>query len=303
MKRLEGKIFNIMKYSIHDGPGIRTAVFFKGCPLSCQWCHNPESQNFEQEIMYWPERCLGCGKCLEVCPSGAIMSEQGRLSYLRDKCQVCGNCCEACPAGVRELVAKSMTVQEVMTEIEKDIIFYDESGGGVTFSGGEAVMQPAFLLELLRECWKKEIHTAVETCGFLQPESLQAMSAIADLFLYDLKLVDRRRHQEFTGVSNELILENLCWLAEHHPRVIVRVPVIPGVNDDEQSISQIGEFIASLKRVPEIHCLPYHKAGVEKYRRLGRLYQLPDILPPDQETLEQIVKKLEQYGLKVQIGG
>lgn len=303
MNLITGKVFNIMKYSIHDGPGIRTAVFFKGCPLNCQWCHNPESQKFEQELMYWPERCLGCGKCLEACPNGAITSEQGSLRFLREQCQVCGKCCTACPAGVRELVAKEMKVDEVMSEIEKDVIFYDESGGGVTFTGGEAVMQTSFLQELLKECRKREIHTAVETCGFFKLEILQTISVNVNLFLYDLKIIDSQKHQRFTGVPNQLIIENLRWLAEHHPRVVVRVPIIPGVNADEESIAQIGQFVASLKRVPEIHCLPYHKAGLEKYRRLARTYQLPDIVPPKQEAMEQVVNRLEQFGLKVKIGG
>ncbi|OLN29178.1 Pyruvate formate-lyase activating enzyme [Desulfosporosinus metallidurans] len=300
---VEGKIVNIMKYSIHDGPGIRTTVFFKGCPLNCQWCHNPESQGFGQELMYWPDRCIGCGQCLEICSNGAVISTAGKLEYLRDQCLACGACCKACHAGVRELVAKTMSVSEVMAEIEKDLIFYDESGGGVTFSGGEAVMQPVFLLEMLKECRKKEIHTAVETCGYVNLEFLQMISDYVDLFLYDLKLMDRQKHQDFTGVPNVLILDNLRWLVEHHPRIIVRVPIIPGINDDEENLSQLGNFVASLKRVTELHILPYHKAGVDKYQRLGLAYLLSDIQSPDNERMEQIVGQLEQFGLKVKIGG
>lgn len=299
----KGKIINIMKYSIHDGPGIRTTVFFKGCPLNCQWCHNPESQSFGQELMYRPDRCIGCGQCLETCPNGAIVSMSGKLEYLRDQCQVCGACCKVCHAGVRELVEKTMSVSEVMAEIEKDLVFYDESGGGVTFSGGEAVMQPVFLLEMLKECRKKEIHTAVETCGYVNLEFLQTISDYVDLFMYDLKLMDSQKHQRVTGVPNERILENLSWLAEHHPKVIVRVPVIPGINDEEENLHQIGDFVASLKQVLELHLLPYHKAGVDKYQRLGLTYLLPDIQAPDHERMEQIAGILEQYGLKVKIGG
>ncbi|MDP4160440.1 MAG: glycyl-radical enzyme activating protein [Bacillota bacterium] len=298
-----GKIFDIMKYSIHDGPGIRTTVFFKGCPLHCQWCHNPESQRFEQELMYWPDRCIGCGQCLEVCPNGAVTSEAGKFEYLRDKCFACGACSTVCHAGVRELVAKTMSVSDVMAEIEKDLIFYDESGGGVTFSGGEAIMQPVFLLEVLKECRKKEIHTAVETCGYVKLESLQMISDYVDLFLYDLKLMDTKKHQEFTGAPNELILGNLRWLAEHHPQVIVRVPIIPTINDDEENLSQLGEFVASLRRVTKLHILPYHNAGSDKYRRLGRRYLLPGIQPPDNERMEKIKGQLEQFGLNIKIGG
>ena len=300
---IDGKIINLMKYSIHDGPGIRTTVFFKGCPLSCQWCHNPESQSLGQELMYWPERCIGCGQCLENCPNGAVVALEGKLAYLRDQCQACGACCQVCHAGVRELAAKTMSVSEVMAELEKDLVFYDESGGGVTVSGGEAFMQPVFLLELLKGCRKKEIHTTLETCGYVNPELLQSMSHLVDLFLYDIKLMDSQKHQGVTGVPNELILANLRWLAEHHPQVIVRVPIIPGINDDQETLQQIGEFVASLKRIREIHILPYHKAGSDKYQRLGRIYQLPDLQPPDNQRMEQIKGQLEQCGLKIKIGG
>ena len=303
MDLVKGKIFNIMKYSIHDGPGIRTTIFFKGCPLNCQWCHNPESQGFAQELMYRPDRCVGCGQCLEICPSGATISIEGKPRYLRDNCVACGECCKVCHVGVRELVAKTLSVSEVMAEIEKDLIFYDESGGGVTFSGGEAVLQSEFLLEILKNCQKKEIHTAVETCGFVNLESLQMISNYVDLFLYDLKLMDSGKHQDVTGVPNELILTNLRWLAEHHPNVIVRVAIIPGVNDDAENLRQTGEFVASLKRVAEIHCLPYHKTGVDKYQRLGLKYRLPDLQSPDNEHMLGIARKLAEFGLKVKIGG
>ena len=253
--------------------------------------------------MYWPERCIGCGQCLEKCPNGAVVALEGKLAYLRDQCQACGACCQVCHAGVRELAAKTMSVSEVMAELEKDLVFYDESGGGVTVSGGEAFMQPVFLLELLKECRKKEIHTTLETCGYVNSELLQSMSHLVDLFLYDIKLMDSQKHQGVTGVPNELILANLRWLAEHHPQVIVRVPIIPGINDDQETLQQIGEFVASLKRIREIHILPYHKAGSDKYQRLGRMYQLPDLQPPDNQRMEQIKGQLEQCGLKIKIGG
>ena len=300
---VKGKIFNIMKYSIHDGPGIRTTVFFKGCPLNCQWCHNPESQGFGQELMYRPDRCVGCGQCLEICPNGATISAEEKLGFLRDKCLVCGKCCTVCHAGVRELVAKTMSVSEVMSEIEKDLIFYDESGGGVTFSGGEALMQPEFLLEILKSCRKKEIHTVVETCGFVGLDTLKSISEYVDLFLYDIKLMDSEKHQVLTGVPNELIFSNLRWLAEHQAKVIVRLAIIPGINDDEENIRLTGELVESLKQVNEIHCLPYHKAGVDKYERLGLMYLLPDLQSPDNKSMGEIASKLERFGLKVKVGG
>ncbi|MDQ7094483.1 glycyl-radical enzyme activating protein [Desulfosporosinus sp. PR] len=292
-----------MKYSIHDGPGIRTAVFFKGCPLNCQWCHNPESQRYDQELFYWPDRCIGCGQCLANCPNGAIRTLSGKLEFRRDLCKVCGACCKVCHAGARSLVAKRMSVSEVMAEVEKDLIFYDESGGGVTFTGGEAMMQPAFLAELLKACRKKEIHTAVETCGFVKPEILQTISAEADLFLYDLKLMDSQKHQAYTGAANDLVLANLRWLAERQAEVLVRVPVIPGCNDDQENLHQLGEFLTSLPRVKELHLLPYHRAGVDKYKRLGREYLLPEVQAPENEQMERIKETLEEYGLKVKIGG
>lgn len=292
-----------MKYSIHDGPGIRTAVFFKGCPLNCLWCHNPESQKYDQELFYWPDRCIGCGQCLASCVNDAIRLAEDQLIFYRTQCQACGDCCKVCHAGARDLAAKTMSVSQVMAEIEKDLVFYDESGGGVTFSGGEALMQPVFLTELLKECQKKEIHTAVETCGYAKPEILHTISPFVNLFLYDLKLMDSQRHQHYTGVPNELILDNLRWLTEHHPKVHVRVPIIPGCNDDKENLHQLGEFVASLKRIQELHLLPYHRAGVDKYKRLGLEYQLPEIQVPENEQMEKIKMELERYGLKVKIGG
>lgn len=300
---LMGKVFNIMKYSIHDGPGIRTTVFLKGCPLNCQWCHNPEGQGLDQELMYRPDRCIGCGRCIEMCPNGAVILSEGKLVYHRDQCQACGQCCKTCHAGVRELVAKTMSMEEVMAEIEKDLIFYDESGGGVTFSGGEALLQPDFMLEILKKCRTKEIHTAVETCGFVKLDSLKTISNYVNLILYDLKIMDSRKHQDVTGAPNELILANLLWLAKNYPQVIVRVAIIPGINDDEENLSKMGEFIASLKSVQDVHIFPYHKTGVEKYQRLGLEYLLSDLNSPDDERMAQIARKLEQFGLKVKIGG
>lgn len=299
----KGRIFNIMKYSIHDGPGIRTTVFFKGCPLQCQWCHNPEGQRFDQELIYRPDKCIGCGQCLSICPNKAVENIEGQLHYLKDKCLACGECCSVCHTGARELAGKAMSLQDVMTEIEKDLIFYDESGGGVTFSGGEAMMQADFLMEILKECRKKDIHTAVETAGFVKNETMKDISPYVDLFLYDLKLMDSSKHQNFTGVPNQLILDNLSWLSENHPKVIVRVAIIPGINDDEDNLQQIGKLVSGLKGVKEIHCLPYHKAGVDKYQRFGREYCLSGLNSPNDERMSEIAQKLEHFGLTVKIGG
>lgn len=290
-----GTVFDIMKYSIHDGPGIRTTVFLKGCPLHCLWCHNPESQSGAREIMFREDRCIGCGDCLKACPNEAVTNS--------DKCTLCGNCAGVCPSGARELVGRKVTVRQVMEELEKDVIFYDQSGGGVTFSGGEPFMQPGFLNSLLEACKEKEIHTAVETAGFVNPETLLKIRRNVDLFLYDLKLMDDEKHKKFTGVPNRLILDNLKELALHHSKIIIRVPIIPGMNDDDENILNTGKFVASLNSLKEINILPYHKAGAEKYKRLHKAYALPETQPPDSQKMADIAKKLEKYHLKVRIGG
>lgn len=292
---IKGTIFNIQKYSIHDGPGIRTTVFLKGCPLSCSWCHNPESQAFGPENMYYSKRCIGCGKCLEVCKHGAL--------YNRDKCTSCGSCAEVCYAKAREIVGKLTTVPEVMYQIDKDSIFYDESGGGVTFSGGEPLSQPEFLLELLRQCKKKEYHTAVDTSGYGSVETIKAISGFTDLFLYDLKLMDDDKHMKYIGVSNKLILENLKIISQLGNRIFIRIPLIPGINDDESNIKATAEVIQNTSGIEQVNILPYHNIAADKYNRLGKQSSLMTIPVPDREYVESIVGKFLAYGVKVKIGG
>ena len=298
-----GIIFDIKKFSIHDGPGIRTTVFFKGCPLNCWWCHNPESQAPEPELVFWEGRCIRCGACLEVCDPGAIFWDGDVVSTDGEKCTLCGACAEACYAEAREIVGREMTVAQVMAEIERDVPFYDESGGGVTFSGGEPLAQRDFLLALLRACREKEIHTAVDTCGFATWETFDNIREYVGLFLYDLKLMDAAKHQKFTGVSNGLILRNLQALSQRGHDIFLRVPIIPGINDDDEEVRRIGAFAAALPRLERVDILPYHRAGVEKYGRLNEVYELPETRPPSDERMAEITQMLRGFGLQVKIGG
>ncbi|HEY3368954.1 MAG TPA: glycyl-radical enzyme activating protein [Symbiobacteriaceae bacterium] len=292
-----------MKYATHDGPGIRTTVFLKGCPLNCWWCHNPESQARDPEIMLREDRCIGCGECAQVCPSGAVVNLGGTLMIDPGKCTVCLRCVSVCHAEARAVAGRTVTVDEVMADVKKDVVFYDESGGGVTFSGGEPLMQPDFLATLLAKCAELDIHTAVETTGFGKLRDLLKISASTDLFLYDLKLMDDAAHRKYTGVSNRIIHDNLQELSRQHANIVVRIPIIPGVNDDEANLMATGAFVAGLAGVREIHLLPYHKAGVGKYQRLRRVYELPGCEPPDTETMSRMASRMNVFGKKIKIGG
>lgn len=299
---MEGCIFNIMKYSIHDGPGIRTTVFMKGCPLRCQWCHNPESQQLKRQVMRFPDRCIGCGKCIEVCPTNVISIENKKMKVDLKKCISCGKCTEFCYAGAMEMAGKIMTSDDVVKEVEKDGIFYEESNGGVTFSGGEPFMQPEFLLEMLKSCKKKGIHTTVDTCGFVKKDTLLEISKFIDLFLYDLKIMDASKHIKYTGVSNDIILENLKELTRLGKKIFIRIPIIQGINDDE-NLEETGKYLSALNGIEQINILPYHNIAMEKYKRLGEEYSLADLKTPSDDRMNEIAQKLKAYGFKVKIGG
>jgi pyruvate formate lyase activating enzyme len=300
----KGIIFDIARYCIHDGPGIRTAVYFKGCPLKCLWCHNPEGISPEPQISYWKDRCIGCGNCISACPNGAVFQEtDNSIGIDKSKCLVCGACAEACNSLALELVGKEMSVAELITAVERDKAFYEESGGGVTFSGGEPFMQPAFLLEMLTECRKRGIRTAVETSGFCDSSVIMKAADKIDLFLFDIKLMDSARHKEATGVPNERILENLSRLIERGYNVTVRFPLIPGINDDRENIEALGQFLSAMKRIPALHILPFHGLAREKALRFGSQYKMFGKKPPEREEVEMIADALRKKNIEVRIGG
>jgi pyruvate formate lyase activating enzyme len=298
----EGQVLRIERFAIHDGPGIRTTVFLKGCPLRCWWCHSPESQSPQREFLPQPDRCVRCAACTAACPHHAARPAADGGPIAPAECDICGACAQACPTGARELAGRTMTVESLMAEIERDRIFYDESEGGVTFSGGEPLMQPAFLAAMVRTCRASAIHVAVDTCGHADRWTLVELAPDVDLFLFDVKLMDEERHRAATGVSNIRILQNLEYLAAIHPRVVARFPLIPGVNDDDENVLATGAFLASL-RLTRVDVLPYHRAGLAKYERLQRPYALPDTRPVSSDRLAHVVRLLEGCGLIVRPGG
>ena len=299
----EGIVFDIKRYAIHDGPGIRTTVFFKGCPMHCRWCHNPEGIRKEAEIVFRENLCKQCNDCLTACPEGAIISKNHTKIVEMDKCTLCGSCTQVCYAGALEIIGKRMTVGEVMNEITKDAVFFEESGGGATFSGGEPLLQFPFLLALLEACKKRNLHTTVDTSGYCSYDELEAIRGVVDLFLYDLKTMDDSLHVHYTGVSNTLILENLQKLSFCKKPIIVRVPLIPGINDSATQLETMAKFLLPYPSIKEIHLLPYHPWGRAKF---DRLFQ-PDFIIEDFSKSEKSAERakivLEKSGFAVNIGG
>jgi pyruvate formate lyase activating enzyme len=295
-----GRILRIDRGAVHDGPGVRSVVFFKGCPLRCPWCHSPETQACHAELLIREERCVACGACAGVCDATHVAGR--RVVVDRDRCVVCDRCAALCPTGAREVAGRRCSVDDVMAELVRDGVFYDRSGGGVTLSGGEPLMQPRFALALLQRCRQARMHTAVETCGFVHPAVMREAAAEADMFLFDLKLMDDARHRQATGVSNRRILDNLRALADAGCRVVVRVPLIPGINDDAPNLAAMGGFVAGLG-LSRIEVLPYHRAGIAKYARLGRRYALDPVVPPTERAVAAASDTLRRAGLEVGAGG
>jgi len=254
------------------------------------------------ELMYRRNRCIKCGECAASCLQEAIALQANRISISRRRCNSCGECSQKCPTGALAVVGKEVSVEEVVKEIDKDAVFYDESEGGVTFSGGEPLLQSDFLNALLDECNERGIHTAVDTCGCVSPETVEKISDKVDLFLYDIKLLDDKAHRKYTGVSNKAILRNFEKLARNRNDILVRFPIVPKVNDGKDNVAKTAEFVLS-QGIKRICLLPYHRAGIEKYRSLGRVYKLRRIKPPSDQELMKIKKRLETFGLDVKIGG
>jgi len=295
-----GLVFDIQRFSLHDGPGIRTLVFLKGCPLRCLWCDNPESQNTEPEIAESPIRCIRCGNCFHVCPTGAISPDRWFID--RQKCIQCLKCVKICPSGARDLIGKEMSVEEVMKEIRKDEIFYRQSRGGVTFSGGEPAYQPQFTTCILKDCKEERIHTAVETCGAVPWKQLVRLLKFTDLVLYDLKHANPDEHKRLTGKSNDLIIDNLRKIVTYKNKmnleVIVRIPLIPGCNDSKENILSIVEVLNSLNEIKKVHLLPYHELGISKYEKLNRKYILKGTPRLTKNSLEEMKSLFTHKGLQ-----
>jgi len=300
-----GLIFDIKRYSVHDGPGIRTTVFFKGCPLSCWWCHNPESRDAGPTLYYDAEKCLGCHDCVAACPEAAVSPLPGASATDAERCTTQGACASACPSEARRIVGETYTVAALMAQVEKDRVFYEESGGGVTFSGGEPLLQWEFLLDVLRECGARAIHRAVDTTGATSPEVLRRVAEETDLFLYDLKTLDPELHERTTGFQLAPLLDNLRVLLDAGAKVRIRVPLIPGVSDGP-AMDRTGDFlrdIEGIEGIEGVHLLPYHEPAREKHLRFGIPWHLPEDIEMPPEQVAALADRMRRCGLPVTIGG
>jgi pyruvate formate lyase activating enzyme len=303
-KTMSGRIFDIKRYSIHDGPGIRTTVFLKGCSLHCLWCHNPESVDPRPELMHWPGRCTRCSSCVKACPIGALSKDAaGAVVIDRAKCDLCGKCAEACLYDAMQMVGRDMSVEDVLEEAGKDLVFYEQSGGGVTLSGGDPFVQSAFAEALLDGCRSRGIRTAVDTAGMSSNGVLDRLAAKTDLVLYDIKCMDDARHREMTGVSNVSIIENLKRLAARGTEIWVRIPLVAGVNDDEDNIRRTIDFLRSLKTIKRVGLLPYHSGGMEKARRISKESHFRRFETPSEERIAAIESAFREAGFEVRRGG
>ena len=306
MNLLDGNkavITEIERFAVNDGPGIRTLVFIKGCPLHCLWCCNPETRGRAPQLAYTRAKCLDCGNCVAVCEVEALKRTELGVEIDRKKCTVCGLCSAQCPAEALVVIGESMSPEEVFEEINKDFVFYKSSGGGVTLSGGEPLASPKFAHALLSLCKQAGIHTAVETCGHAPWKSFKLVLPVLDTVLFDLKHPDEKRHVQGTGGSNKKILDNLLRLDREEKEIIIRIPLIPGFNDSEQDLTETLFFVSQLKHVTKVDLLPYHKLGRPKYEKIGIKYRIDDLMTHEREKVLSLKKVVENFGYKVTIGG
>ena len=304
-----GIVFDIQRFSIHDGPGIRTLIFLKGCPLRCLWCSNPEGQCREPSLMFIERLCIGCKRCVEVCLEGAVTVSDGQVKWDKEKCKECMKCIAVCPSMARQVCGKQFTVKQLLDEVERDRAYYWRSGGGVTVGGGEPLVQPEFTRGFLKEAKKSNLHTAVETCGYGEWKQLESIMEYVDLLFIDIKHMNPEKHKELTGISNELILENIrkasLLIDGGEKTIIIRVPVVSGCTDSEDNIKAIAEFVQKVGNIKKIELLPYHGMGAIKYDRIKwtKTYQLQGLRPPSDDHMQRLREIVESYGLKGQIGG
>ena len=299
-----GLVFDIKRYAINDGPGIRMTIFLKGCPLACRWCHNPESIAPSVQKMYTESKCIGCGQCVDICPQQACELAEDGIVTNREHCDSCGQCAEICPAKATEMSGRYETVTELLRVIENERPFFDQSGGGVTFSGGEPLLYPEFLTEILDACGRLKIHRTLDTSGLASQRNLLEIAKRTDLFLYDLKLMDSETHKQWTGVGNRQILQNLQTLAASGADIQIRLPLIKGVNTDEENIEASAVFVAALAgpRKP-IKLLPYHNLAAGKSAKLGQQYEPGPLSAPDEKDLARVIAQFAAHGLTATVGG
>lgn len=299
----KANITNIQHFNVHDGPGIRTVVFYQGCPLRCKWCQNPEAISPAPRMMYNPRLCIGCKACSDACGEGALVFREGAFRYDSGKCRFCRSCEKGCYTQARVMSSHEMTVEEVYDEVMKDEVVYRRSGGGVTVSGGEPLLAVDFNTELFRRLKKAGVGTAAETAGYVPRRYFEQIAGYVDTFLFDFKIADQEKHKRWTGVDNTRIKENLTYLCGVHPNVVVRIPLIPAVNDTDEEFGRMMEFVKGLGHINGVHILPFHNLGADKYSLLGEDYELAELREDNKERIDACRRHAEALGIRVNVGG